>query len=261
MDADRQAVFLGGRVDRPVVALAQRMVVHHQQQDLHEAAVGGDAVDLLDRQFGVLHRHHDGGAQAWLLVEPLGGDPVVHRAGEAGAHVLAEQELHAVEAVADGDAGAERGEGVGAECVEVGAGPGVGQAPVGAGGERRVGGVGDRFQLVHAALDDDVAPVVGEVGVQGAEVGHGGMDVAVDAAWFDDGHARVLSGRLPMRRINVGATTVQLSENASMPCFPQYSLRRLDNPCRVRGLVWSSQWCAMPTVNMLEAKSNLSRLV
>ena len=137
----------------------------------------------------------------------------------------------------------------------------VGQAPVGAGGERRVGGVGDRFQLVHAALDDDVAPVVREVRVEGAEVGHRGMDVAVDAAWFDEGHARVLSGRLPMRRINVGATTVQLSENASMPCFPQYFLRRLDNPCRVRSLVWSSQWCAVPTVNMLEAKSNLSRLV
>ncbi len=100
---------LGGGVDRPVVALAQRMVVHHQQQDLHEAAVGGDAVDLLDRQFGVLHRHHDGGAQARLLVQPLGGDPVVHRAGEAGAHVLGEQQLHAVEAVADRDRGAERG--------------------------------------------------------------------------------------------------------------------------------------------------------
>ena len=38
MDADRQAVLFGRGVDRPVVTLAQRRVVHHQQQDLHEAA-------------------------------------------------------------------------------------------------------------------------------------------------------------------------------------------------------------------------------
>ena len=39
VDADRQPVLLGGGVYRPVVTLAQRHVVHHQQQDLHEALV------------------------------------------------------------------------------------------------------------------------------------------------------------------------------------------------------------------------------
>ena len=87
-------------------------------------------------------------------------------------------------------AGAERGQRVGAQRVEVGAGLAVGQPPVGARGERRVGGIGDRLQLVHAALDDDVAPVVGQIGVQRTDVGHGGMDVAVDAAWFEEGHGR-----------------------------------------------------------------------
>jgi hypothetical protein len=42
---------------------------------------------------------------------------------------------------------------------------------------------------MHTALNDDVAPVVGEVRVQGAHAGDGGMDVAVDAARFEVGHA------------------------------------------------------------------------
>ena len=79
---------------------------------------------------------------------------------------------------------------VGAQRVEVGAGLAVGQAPVGTRGQRRVGRVGDQFKLVHAALDDDVAPVVGQIGVQRPHVGHRGMDVAVDAAWFEEGHGR-----------------------------------------------------------------------
>jgi hypothetical protein len=84
-----------------------------------EAAIWRDALDFLDRQFGVLHRHHDRGAQAGLLVQPLLSHPVVHRAGETGAHVLAEQQLHAVEAVADRQAGAERGQRLGAQRIEV----------------------------------------------------------------------------------------------------------------------------------------------
>ena len=184
----------GRGVDRPVVTLAQRHVVHHQQQDLDKALVGRDAVDLFHRQFGVLHRHDDRGAQARLLVEPLARDPVVQGVGETGAHVLAEQQLRAVEAVADRQAGAEWGERLRSQRIEVRAGLAVEQAPVGARCQRRVGRICDRFQLVYAALHDDVAPVVGKVRQQRFQIGDRGMNVAVDAAWFDEGHVRVRLG-------------------------------------------------------------------
>ena len=48
MDPERQAVTLGGLVDRPVVAAPERHVAHRQQQHLDEARVGRAALDLLD---------------------------------------------------------------------------------------------------------------------------------------------------------------------------------------------------------------------
>jgi hypothetical protein len=41
---------------------------------------------------------------------------------------------------------------------------------------------------VHAALDDNVAPVVRKVRVKGAQVRHRRMDVAVNTASLDEGH-------------------------------------------------------------------------
>ena len=85
MDAERQAVALGGGIDRPQVAAAERRLLHGEHEDLHEAPVLGAALDLVDRVFDVLRRHHDRGPQARIAVEPFLGDPVVERAREGRA--------------------------------------------------------------------------------------------------------------------------------------------------------------------------------
>ena len=101
MDADRQSVALGRGIDRPEVPPSKRHLLHRQDQHLDEAPVLGAALDLVHRVFGVLHRHDDGGAQPRIAVEPFPGDPVVERAREGRRHVLREQELDAIEAIAD----------------------------------------------------------------------------------------------------------------------------------------------------------------
>ncbi len=48
---------------------------------------------------------------------------------------------------------------------------------------------------MHAALHDDVPPVVGQVGMQRLQVRHRRMDVAVDAAALDQTHELAFIGR------------------------------------------------------------------
>jgi hypothetical protein len=103
MNADRQAVPFRRCEDRPEVPAPERGLAHRQHQHLDKTRVRGAAFDLLHGEFDVLQRHHDGGAQARIAVEPLLGDPVVDRAGEGARHVLVEDELHSVEAIADGE--------------------------------------------------------------------------------------------------------------------------------------------------------------
>ena len=158
-----QPVALGGGVDRPVLPPPERQFAGHQQHHLDEPAVGGAALDLRHRQFGVLLRHHDRGAQPGVAVQPLARDPVVHRARHGGAEVLAERRLHAVEAVADGDPGAERVQRLGAQPLHGGRGLAVRVPPVGPHGERAVGRVGDGVQLIDAAPHHRLAPHLVEI--------------------------------------------------------------------------------------------------
>ena len=48
MNAERQAVALAGGVDRPEMPPPERHLLHRQHQHLHEALVGGAALDLGD---------------------------------------------------------------------------------------------------------------------------------------------------------------------------------------------------------------------
>ena len=183
MDADGEPVARGGGVDRPVMALAQRLVAARQQQHLHEARVGGAALDLVDGQSSVFCvGDHDAGAQPRLAVEPLARDPVVDGAREGGSHVLAEQELHAVEAVAGCRCRSPNGvEALGPHLLERGRRLAFGGPPIGARGQRRAGGVADGVQLIHAArLHDRLAPMLFHVGQQRLQARHRGMDVAID---------------------------------------------------------------------------------
>ena len=105
MDADWQAVLFRRAVDRPVLPPAQRQFGHCQHQHLDEAAVGRHPLDLLGGEIRAVHRHDDGGAQPRVAVKPLGSQPVVDAAAEAGRQVLAEHDLGAVQYVADGEPG------------------------------------------------------------------------------------------------------------------------------------------------------------
>ena len=180
MNAERQAVALGRCIDRPILAAAERHLAHAQHQHLHEALVGGAALDLGDGEFGVLHRHHDRGAQPRIAVEPFLGDPVVDRLGERRRHVLAVQKLHAIEAMADGDVDVPAVERVRAQRVERIGRRAALAAPIRPRGERRVRRIADQLQRIHAAVDHAVAPIFVEMRQQRLHARHIDVHVAID---------------------------------------------------------------------------------
>src|SRR6202012_866600 len=145
-----------------------------------EAAVGGAAVDFVHRVFGVLHRDDDGGTQPGVPVQPLPCHPVIQCPGHGDAEVLAELGLDAVEAVADGEARAERVQRLPAQGGDVRSGAASLVAEVVAEAERIAGGVGDRGQVLDATAHDGFAPVVVEIRHQGGNAGNGRLDVAID---------------------------------------------------------------------------------
>ena len=147
-------------IDRPVMPPPERRLLHRQHQHLHEALVLGAALDLVDRVFDVLHRHHDRGAQARIAVEPFLGDPVVERAREAPRAMSSlKTQLHAVEAVAGSRCSAcQRSNTCARELLGVGRRIAVLAAPIRPRGDRRVRRIADGFERGDAALHDRVAP-------------------------------------------------------------------------------------------------------
>src|SRR5450759_2712165 len=97
MDGDRQSVFLGDLVDRPVVPLSQKALALRQHQYGDEPVVTGAALDFLDRQIRRLQGDHDRGPQPRIARQPLGRDPVVDRLAEGGRHIGIVDGLRAVE--------------------------------------------------------------------------------------------------------------------------------------------------------------------
>ena len=180
VDADREAVALGGGIDRPVDRLAERLLAEHQHQDLHEARIAGAALDLLHRALGRLHRQHHRAPEPGVLGEPFRRQPVVEGAREGRGQVLVAERLHREQAVADG-----MGE---AEAVERrlrgldGIGIGAALAPVGAHGERRIGRIGDGLPRVDAAHLGDMAPALVHIAPERARRRHARVEVAVDGA-------------------------------------------------------------------------------
>ena len=171
---------LGGGKDRPVVAAAERRLLHRQHENLHEASVGGAALDLLDGVLDVLHRDDDRCAQARIAVEPFFGDKVIERAGEGARHVLVVDELHAVEAIKDRVARAPAVAHLRGDLRRVGRRVSVGSAEIRARGDRGIRRIGGGFERAHAALLDRVAPVGFEIRQQNFVVRDSRMHVAVD---------------------------------------------------------------------------------
>ena len=160
MDADRQSVLLAASIDRPVLPLAQRRVAHHKHQTCTKRWSGGDAMisSTASSAFcvGITIEARSRGSS----IQPLAGDPVVNRAGEAGAHVFAEQKLHAVQAVADGEPSVPNGSSACRRNIsrsEPGLPDTADASP--ARGQGRFDRIGDRFEIVQSALHNGIAPV------------------------------------------------------------------------------------------------------
>src|SRR6185312_12946735 len=88
MDADRKARLLGGLIDRPVAALAQRLDIAAEQQHLNEIAVAGALADFGGGRRAVLVGDHDRSLETAVLAGPLGDLPVIDRAGQRRAQIL-----------------------------------------------------------------------------------------------------------------------------------------------------------------------------
>ncbi len=164
MNADRQAEPFGRGIDRPIEALAERHVAHDQHQHLDEARVLGAALDFRDRFLHALGRYHDRAAQPRVAVEPFLGQPIVQCAAERILHVLGEHHLHAEQRIADAIADLERIERLPLEVSQVRARLTLCRPPVRPRGDRRVGRIGLRHQIGHAARGHLVAPVIVQIG-------------------------------------------------------------------------------------------------
>jgi hypothetical protein len=143
MNADRQAVALRCRVDRPMHALAKRLIAARQQQHLHEAWIACATFNFVHRPLDALKRHDDASAQPRIAVQQFVARPVVHRLGESGRHVFGEEQLHAVQTIADRHGGAETVQALALDLLKRGGRLSRGRPPVRTGGQRRAGRVTD----------------------------------------------------------------------------------------------------------------------
>ena len=183
MDADRQAMALGGPIDRPVIFPAERHLVHRQHEHLHEAPVASQPLDLLGRRLRILHRDQNRGTQARVAVEPFGPHPVVDRTAQDRGQVLVIGGLGAIEHVADREAEAETVEHMAPHGGEVGAGLAAAfRPPIGAAGQRRVHRIGIELQPVDLARRQRLLPVFVEIGIERLSTRQRRMDVAIDRA-------------------------------------------------------------------------------
>jgi len=184
MNADRQAMLFGGAIDRPIAAMAERPVAHHQQQQLDETWIGRATLDLSDGEFDVLRRHQDRGAQPRLAVEPFMGDVAVHRLAQGRRHIGIVERDRAMQDIGNGKARAERIECLRAQRVEATARHTALWPPIGPRRMRQVRRIARKRErrVIDVALAEMLAPEVVEIRLQCRDIGHGGMNVTIDRA-------------------------------------------------------------------------------
>jgi hypothetical protein len=192
VNAERQAVALRRRIDRPVLAPTERGLAHRRHQHLDEAGVFGATLDFLDRVFDVLQRHDDRGGEARVAVEPFRGDPVIDGPGKGPRHVFVEDQRHAIEAIAKGMAGAPAPEHLGLQVGETGRGLARGIAQIGPRRDRRLWRVADAVERTDAAILDRIAPELRKMGPQRLHAGHRRMLGASGAVFIAFGKGSVV---------------------------------------------------------------------
>jgi hypothetical protein len=165
---------------RPELPASQRHVAADHQQHLHEARIGGAPRDLLGRLHRIAHAHRHRRAQPRLFVQPLRRQPVVHRAGECRAHVVAIHRDRAVQAVQDADARVPRIERLRPQRLHRRRRPLDACAPVGPGAQRRAGRIGRKIEVADAARNHRLAPMRVQVRQQLLHRRRRGVQVAID---------------------------------------------------------------------------------
>ena len=184
VQSNRKIVFHRGFVNRPVVAPAQHHFTRRGHHDLDEPFVARATLDLLDREHRCLRRHDDRGAQARFLVQPVFDDPVVHGGTNRGAHGLTHRDLPASQRIADGGANAKTVECLRAHRIQAGSRALPRHTPVRAARQRCVQGVGHHVEAIQAAMHEGFPPERIHIRQQCLDVGHAGMNVAIDGGQF-----------------------------------------------------------------------------
>src|SRR5438876_6345217 len=80
---------------------AVRMLGARWQQDLNEARMIADPLDLTGSKAWNLTGDHDRGAEAWVTLQPFGNLPVVDRTRECYGRIRVMQTVNRVQAVED----------------------------------------------------------------------------------------------------------------------------------------------------------------
>ena len=119
VNPDRQIKLLGHAINRPVLAPAQRNLLHFPDQHLDEARIGRATFDLTCCEFGAVHRHDDRRAQPWIAIEPFLRHPIIDRPAERRRQIFTENRLGAMQNVTDRVPRAEPVQRLSAQRVEI----------------------------------------------------------------------------------------------------------------------------------------------
>ncbi len=186
MNAERQAEFLGARIDRPVAVAAERLVGARRDVDLHILADLGAALDLGDRRLGVVLPDQDRGLQPRLAAGPVRELPVVDGALDRGAEIeILLREDEEIEHLQDAELDVERIEMLLAHEGEIGSGRSAGRRPgIAARDQRRGPRIGrgadiGRAQMIAVGLQM-LLPAFGQERIEVGARMQARMDIAVD---------------------------------------------------------------------------------
>jgi hypothetical protein len=119
-------------------------------------------------------------AQARIAIKPFLDHPIIERTRKCGRHVLAEQKLDAVEAIAHGAFGPPAIEHLLGELRKRGLRISFPAARLRSRAERRTRRITVGLERRDAALHHAVAPVVVKMRQQRLQAGRGRMDIAID---------------------------------------------------------------------------------
>ena len=184
--ATGRSCCLGRLVDRPVAAVAGERVAHHQHEHLHEAADRPRAARFpCTASSGFCDRQQDRSAQPRIAVEQFPRGPVVDRRAQAAAMSSLNSAIAPCSTlqIAILTCRTRRAPAGAAPSTSLPGKP-ILRPPVRPAAQRRVGRIAHQREriAVDVAIEELVAPVVGQVRQQRRGRRHRRMDVAINRA-------------------------------------------------------------------------------